>query len=120
MNKSVSIALSVIVFAPALAARTTTDVIVMKNGDRLTCEIKKLESGILYASLDYVDGTISISWSAVERLESSQLFAVIAEDGRTYTGTLTMATETGYQPRKIEIIDEIRAEKASIPQAELV
>src|SRR5215469_5126197 len=114
MERYVSIALSVIMFAPALTARTTTDIIVMKNGDRLTCEIKKLESGVLYASLDYVDGTVAISWSEVQRLESSQLFVVITEDGRTYTGTLAMAA--GDQPRQIEIANNTSAEKASIPQ----
>lgn len=119
MERYVSIALSVIMFAPALIARTTTDVIVMKNGDRLTCEIKKLESGVLYASLDYVDGTIAISWSEVQRLESSQLFVVVTENGSTYTGTLAMAS-TGGQPRQIEIADDVSAGKALIPQAELV
>src|SRR4051794_10442991 len=86
MGKYVSIALLLLLCFRSLEARSTTDIVVMKNGDRLTCEIKKLEGGILYASLDYVDGTVEISWTEVQRLESSQLFVVIAEDGRTYSG----------------------------------
>jgi hypothetical protein len=53
-------------------AREKTDVIITANGDRLTCEVKRLEAGVLYASLNYVDGTISIEWSIVVRLESKQ------------------------------------------------
>src|SRR5581483_1377376 len=88
-----------------LFARQKTDVIVMANGDRLTCEIKKLEAGVLYVSLDYVDGTISIAWSKVQRLESKQLFAVQTDSGATYTGTLKTVAGPEDQPRSIEIAE---------------
>jgi len=38
---------SALLLAAPLFAGDKTDVIVMKNGDRLTCEIKKLEAGFL-------------------------------------------------------------------------
>ena len=63
------------------SARESTDVVVMNNGDRLTGEIKGLDSGALYLSLNYVDGTISVAWSKVARIESKQLFIVTASDG---------------------------------------
>ena len=47
-----------------LFAREKTDVIVMKNGDRFTGEVKGLNGGVLAVDLDYVDGTISLQWSA--------------------------------------------------------
>ena len=50
---SISLALGL---AGGLTARTKTDVVVMANGDRFTCEIKKLERGVLYAC--------SITWMA--------------------------------------------------------
>lgn len=59
----------VLVSVPLLA-RDKTDVLVMKNGDRMTCEIKGLETGVLYVSFDYIDGTASVDWSKVARLES--------------------------------------------------
>ena len=37
-----------------LFARDKTDVIAMKNGDRITCEIKGLQSNTLYISVDYI------------------------------------------------------------------
>lgn len=69
-----------LVAAPTLA-REKTDVIVMNNGDRLREEIKGIDAGVLYLSLDYVDGTISIQWSKVARLESIQRFIVKTQDG---------------------------------------
>lgn len=54
-----------------LFAREKTDVIYLNNGDRVTCEIKGLNSGVLDISVDYVLGTQSLEWSKVKRLESS-------------------------------------------------
>jgi len=57
----------------------------MKNGDRITCEVKGLQAGVLNVNLDYVDGTISIDWLRVARLESSYLFLVTLQDGSIYS-----------------------------------
>ena len=61
--------------APRASASEKTDVLYMRNGDRLTCEIKSLNAGSLDVKLDYVDGTISVEWSEVERLDSKRLFS---------------------------------------------
>lgn len=91
--------------AGTLWARPKTDALVMTNGDRFTCEIKKLERGVLYASLDYVDGTVSIAWSKVARVESSQLFIVHTEAGAVYEGTLRTAASPADQPVTIEVLE---------------
>jgi len=39
--------LSALLFSVPLFAREKSDVIVMKNGDRFTCEIKGLSAGVL-------------------------------------------------------------------------
>ncbi len=77
-----------LLLATPLFARESTDVIVMKNGDRLTGEIKGLNEGVLYMSMNYILGTSSVQWSKVAHLESKQLFLVKTEDGSVYTGTL--------------------------------
>lgn len=64
---------SFLLIAGPICAREKTDVLVMKNGDRLTCEVIGLEAGVLYVKLDYVDGTISVQWSKVARLETNGL-----------------------------------------------
>jgi hypothetical protein len=67
----------VLLAAAPVFARNSTDVVVMKNGDRMTGQVKSLNAGILSVSLDYVNGTISVDWSEVAHLESSQLFVVL-------------------------------------------
>ncbi len=91
--------------APSLLARDKTDVMVMKNGDRMTCEIKGLDGGVLYVSFDYIDGTASVDWSKVARLESTQLFIVKTQDGLMYTGGLATAETPAGRPLKIQVLE---------------
>jgi len=89
-------------------ARDKTDVIYMKNGDRLTCEIKGLDAGVLYISVDYLLGTQSLQWSEIQRLESKQLFIVKTEDGNSYVGTLSTIEAGGSSPIKIAVLEEMQ------------
>jgi hypothetical protein len=85
--------------------RQQTDVIVMKNGDRLTGEIKWIHAGVLFLSLDYVDGTISVQWSQVARLESSQQFIVKTQEGSVFSGTLKTVEAPSVETVKIQVAD---------------
>jgi hypothetical protein len=82
-----------------------SDVIVMKNGDRFTCEIKGLNGGVLSVKLDYVDGTIAVQWSQIAHLESKRLFLVKTESGVVYTGTVSTTGTSADPPIKIEIAE---------------
>jgi len=112
--------LTLILMSVPLFARDKTDVIVMNNGDRLTCEITQLDHGILYAKLDYVDGTITIDWSKVKRVDSFQIFTVVTARGSTYTGTLTSAESPEDQPVRIEVADAASQQSSSVEQSEIV
>jgi len=90
--------------APALA-RESTDVIVMKNGDHLTGEIKGMAQGVLYISMNYILGTSDVQWSKVDHIESKQLFLVKTEGGTVYTGTLSTAEIAKGQPMTIEVVE---------------
>lgn len=103
MNLPVTALCSLVLLVVPLFAREKRDVIVMNNGDRLTCEIKGLDSGVLYVKLDYILGTSSVEWSKVHHLESSQLFIVKTESGSVYTGTLSSSQASGDRPMKIEV-----------------
>jgi hypothetical protein len=94
-----------LLFSWPLAAREKSDVLVMRNGDRLTCEIKNLSADVLYVSLDYALGTVSIDWFKVDHLESRQLFVVKTADGNVYSGTLSMSKTAGERPVSIEVVD---------------
>ncbi len=89
--------------AAPLQAGEKTDVLYMKNGDRLTCEIKTLSAGALDVSVDYVDGTISINWLAIDSLNSKHLFIVKLEDGSVYAGKLVIASMEPGGPVKLKI-----------------
>ena len=96
---------SLLLLAETVFARESTDVIVMKNGDHLTGEIKGLDGGVLYISMKYILGTSSVQWSQVHHLESKQLFLVKTQDGSVYTGTLFTGGTPEERPVKIEVIE---------------
>ena len=104
MNTRLPVLLSLLFLATLLHARDKTDVLVMTNGDRMTCEVKGLEAGVLYVSFDYIDGTASVNWTKVARLESTQLFVVKTEGGAVYTGTLKTEESGADRPAKIEVL----------------
>jgi putative salt-induced outer membrane protein YdiY len=105
MNIRAFVFICALLFATPLLAEEKTDVLVMKNGDHLTCEIKQLNAGVLYISLDYATGTIPVDWKEVVRVESKHLFHVQTEDGSRYTGTLSTAATSGGRPVKIEVVE---------------
>jgi hypothetical protein len=108
-----------LLFAAPLLARDKTDVMVMKNGDRMTCEIKGLDAGVLYVSFDYIDGTASVDWSKVARLESKQLFIVKTVDGSMYTGALNTTEMAAGRPMKIQVL-EIPENEVAIDRSQVV
>jgi hypothetical protein len=81
--------------------RDKTDVVILKNGDHITGEIKSLERGKMSLSTDSM-GTVKIEWEDVERVTSQWVFEVETETGLRTFGSLSPATE----PRTIEIIGE--------------
>src|SRR5438309_5842159 len=86
-----------------LFAQDKNDLLVMKNGDRLTCEVKGLSAGVLSVKLSYVDGTISVQWSQVAHLESDRLFLVQTESGAVYTGKLSTSGVSHDPPIRIQL-----------------
>jgi Protein of unknown function, DUF481 len=83
---------SVLCVEPAHAQREKTDVIVLKNGDRVTGEITDLEYGLLRLSTDDM-GTISIEWSAIASIDSQYTFDVQVAGGRRYAGVIATSDD---------------------------
>lgn len=113
-----SLWLCVLFAAPLLVARDKTDVLIMKNGDRVTCEIKGLDSDTLYISVDYILSTLSVNWAKVDHVESKQLFIVKTQDGMVYSGTLSTPKAQGDRPIHIEVVNptenKVEIEKTQI------
>ena len=61
--------------------------LILKNGDHITGEIKKLQRGTLEFKTERM-GTLNVEWPAVARLTSSIDFEVVLDDGRKFYGTL--------------------------------
>jgi hypothetical protein len=112
MNIRTLILSTALLVAAPLFARKNTDVLVMKNGDRMICQVKGLDAGVLYVSFDYIDGTTSVQWSKVARLESNQLFIVKTQDGSVYTGTLNTPETPAGQPVRIQVVETPEKEVA--------
>ncbi len=117
--RTVTLSLTILLLAAPLLARDSTDVIIMKNGDHLTGEIKGLGGGVLYVSMSYILGTSSLDWSKVARVESKQLFIVKTEDGTVYKGTLNTAEAEGGRPVTIEVI-QTADKQTAIDQSRVV
>lgn len=82
-------------------AHAQSDVIVLRNGDQLTGEIKLLDRGLLSFESDATD-TIQIKWDHVASLSSSQYFEVWLEDGRQLYGSLSEGTA----PAEISVAED--------------
>jgi len=72
--------------------RAKTDVLVLENGDRITCEIKELYRGRLKASTSSMS-TVYIEWLDVVELKSQYYFEIEDEDGYKYYGTPELTQE---------------------------
>jgi hypothetical protein len=75
------------------AARPKTDVVILKNGDHITCEIKQLSQGKLQVKTDAM-GTVNIEWDEIQHLESSFFYRVESRSGDRVYGFLTMKEES--------------------------
>lgn len=71
--------------APGAARAEKTDVVWLKNGDRITCEIKTLARGKLEAKTDGM-GTVEIEWDDIARISSRDTFVVEESDGHRTEG----------------------------------
>jgi hypothetical protein len=92
----------------------------MKNGDRFTCEVKSLQNGVLRVNLDYVDGSISVNWLKVARLESSYLFIVSLQDGSMYSAKLITPESPDGMTGKLAIQPEGGGESRLVDRSDVV
>jgi putative salt-induced outer membrane protein YdiY len=71
-------------------AKNVDDVVELKNGDRLTGEIKGLQSGELRIKSDYMAEAVRLDWAKVERLESKSMFMIWLVDGKLVTDVIRL------------------------------
>src|SRR5215204_5365736 len=76
-------------------AKNVDDVVVLKNGDRLTGEIKSLQSGELRIKADYMAEAVRLDWTRVERIESKSTFLIWLVDGKLITDVVRLTAKNG-------------------------
>lgn len=84
--------LTVLFAAPASAAKT--DVVVLRNGDRLTGEVTQLDRGRLTFKTDDM-GTVTIEWNKVKSVAATAPFDVDDVHGNRYLGSLAPGSVPG-------------------------
>jgi putative salt-induced outer membrane protein YdiY len=89
------------------------DTVIMKNGDRFTGEVKRLEQGVLYIETDYFSGSVGIDWLQVEKVESKASFQIVTSDGKRLSGTFSKV-ESAAAPGKDVIVS---SEGVEVPLA---
>jgi hypothetical protein len=109
--------LLLLVLTGVCAARDRTDVVHFTNGDRLTCEIMRLEKGYLYVRLPYAQGEIGLDWSKVAGVESPQSFVVADTTGKRITGTL-QSVDGGAAPQEPE--EEMKVQVAGSSTSQII
>ena len=82
--------LATLFVAPA-QAKHTDDVVTLKNGDRITGEIKGLHRGELRFKASYMAESVRLDWAKVQSLESKDRYLIYLSDGRLYTESLKLA-----------------------------
>jgi hypothetical protein len=106
------------------AANRKTDVVYLKNGDRITGEFKELLQGELKFSTSEM-GTIFIKWEGIARIESDKYIELEMRDGTRMFGQvpselneaddiLSVKTLKTDDPLKVEMDDVIRAEQIRV------
>jgi hypothetical protein len=90
------------------------DVVHLKNGDRITCEIKKLDRALLTVSTDPMD-TVSLHWDSVGGVASPRLFEIELASGELHYGSPgvgspgeLLLTVLGRTPVNLRMVDVIR------------
>jgi hypothetical protein len=119
MNAKTIVLCCALFLATPLFAREKSDVIIMKNGDRVTCEIKGLNGDTLYISVDYILSTLSVDWSKVDHVESKQLFIVKTQDGVVHSGTLSTPESPEGRPMQIEVL-ELPDTKVELDKSQII
>jgi len=81
-------------FCAHAGIRSKTDVVIMKNGDKITGEIKSLEKGQLTIKPDYTTSSFILDWEKVDHIESQQDFMVSDTRGIIFTGKIHKDPDT--------------------------
>jgi len=79
--------LSIFLLQSHSALAQKTDIVVLLNGDKMTGEIKSLQTGLLNFKTDNM-GTVKIEWIKIDKIWTDKIYEIELVNGRTYYGTI--------------------------------
>lgn len=94
----------VLLVASPLFGKRKDDMVVMKNGDRFTGEIKDLQHGELIFSSSYMKDDVYLDWNQVETIQSKDTFIVALRNGERVTGFISKEITPGDGGKNFKII----------------
>jgi len=106
-----------------LHAGSKTDLIYLKNGDRITGEIKELSQGLMRLSTNAID-TIYIKWEDINYIKSDKWLQVELTDGARFFGQAPVPDEsknmliiqTQRGPVELDFNDVVRMEQIKVDE----
>ena len=118
LHKNIALIALVVLFAVPLFAKRKDDVVIMKNGDRFTGEIKALQYGELIFKADYMKDSAHLDWKQVETLQSKDTFIVGLSDGTRVTGFIGKERTSAEDGKDVKIIGE--GSDVEVPPSEVI
>jgi len=114
-NRPLWILFCLLCFSTAMQAssRLKTDIVFMKNGDKITCEIRSLDQGQLTIKQDYANSTVVLDWKKVDHIETNQPFVIADTKGNAFSGVLSESSDE-------RIVSVTGNEKNGVPHDEVV
>ena len=86
-----AVAIAGVMIPQPAAAGPKVDAVFLANGDRLTCDIDKMQQSSLAISTDPLDRVV-VHWGTVVGVTSPREFEVVAQWGDRYYGPLSAIT----------------------------
>lgn len=114
MDRVAALLAVVYLLHPGAAFAARTDLVLLRNGDRVTGEVKSLNRGQLQIKTDDI-GTVTVNWAGVVGLTTAGQFDVEMRDGRRFVGRLdtgaagelTVAGAAAASPTTLALIDVV-------------
>lgn len=103
---------------PCVGKVNRHDTVIMKNGDRLTGEVKRLEQGVLYVETDYFSGSVGVDWLQVEKVESTAAFQIVLSNGKRLTGAISKVQAEATTDKDFKVIEP--SGEVLVPGADVV
>ena len=95
VSRALTLTFLLMALASSIEAKSVDDVVILKNGDRMTGEIKSLDHGELKFKSSYMLEPVSLNWESVARLVSKDDYLVSLVSGRVLTARIELDATAG-------------------------